>query len=145
LNKEALHSAIQLLSRREHSEKELTQKLLIREFHPDDLDEIIEYLLKESYLSNERFAESAIRNRVNRGYGWRYIKNELSQKGVDSATVSIVLEELDVDWYLQAQLAYDKKFGEQAIKDQKDKAKRIRFLQYRGYSHDEINAAMSTN
>lgn len=145
LNKEALHSAIHLLSRREHSQKELIQKLLTREFQQDDLTEVIEHLLAKNYLSDERYAESMIRNRVNRGYGWRFIKNELGHKGVNSSTISAALQEQDIDWYVQAELAYAKKFGERVIKDQKDKAKRIRFLQYRGFSHDEINAVLSTN
>ncbi len=145
MNKDALHSAINLLSRREHSQKELIQKLLVREFHQDDLAEVIEHLLAKNYLSDERYAESVIRNRVSRGYGWRFIKSELNQKGVNSSIISAALQEQDIDWYLQAELAYAKKFGERIINDQKDKAKRIRFLQYRGFSHDEINAALSTN
>ena len=145
MNKEALHSAIQLLSRREHSNKELTQKLLAREFPQDDLAEIIDYLLVKNYLSDDRFAESVIRNRVAKGYGWRYIKNELTQKGVEHASIQLALQEQDIDWYELAQQAYQKKFGQAPIKDQKDKAKRIRFLQYRGFSHEEISSALSMN
>lgn len=145
MNKAALHSAVNLLSRREHSNKELMQKLLAREFHQDDLAEVIEFLLEKNYLSDERYAESMIRNRVGKGYGLRFIKQELAHKGVDDTTIRMALQEQDIDWYLQAELAYIKRFGEQAIKDQKDKAKRVRFLQYRGFSHDEINAVLSSN
>ncbi len=140
-----MHSAIHLLSRREHSQKELTQKLLAREFLRDDIAIVTEHLLEKNYLSDERFTESVIRNKVSKGYGWRHINNELSQKGVDSSTISLVMESQEIDWYVQVELAYSKKFGGRAIADQKDKAKRIRFLQYRGFSHDEIMAALSTN
>ena len=50
---------------------------------------------------------------------------------------------IEIDWYLQAELAYNKRFGTRYIKDQKDKAKRMRFLQYRGFTMDEINEVVS--
>lgn len=145
LNKDALHLAIQLLARREHSEKELIQKLQAKEHSKEDALNIAEHLIAKGYLSNERYAESMIRSRINKGYGWYYIEQELKQKGVESHIMRAALAEQNVDWYLQAELAYHKRFGEKAIVDQKDKAKRIRFLQYRGYAHDEIMAALKSN
>lgn len=138
MNKKILHSAIGLLSRREHSTKELTQKLSLRKFELDEISVVVDYLLEEDYLSNERFAESILRTRVNKGYGWLYIKNELSQKGVSSSIIYELKNNQQIDWYLQAELAYNKRFGTTAVTDQKDKAKRARFLQGRGFSSDEI-------
>ena len=143
-----MHSAIGLLSRREHSIVELKQKLSAKvkdDIEPQAIDDIIEYLLVNDYLSNERYAESVIRNRISRGYGWQYIKQALKQKGIDSYTASQALNEQEVDWYLQAELTYSKRFGDDEITDPKDKAKRIRFMQYRGFSFDEISALLKTN
>lgn len=145
MNKEILHSAIGLLSRREHSINELTKKLKVKQYPLDDIAPVIEFLIENDYLSNIRFAESVIRNKVSRGYGWQYIKQELQQKGVTSDIYLSVLEEQSIDWYLQAQLAYEKRFGASEIIDQKDKAKRLRFLQYRGFSFDECLAALNTD
>lgn len=142
MNKAILHSAIGLLSRREHSVKELVQKLKLRKFEVEEIDTVIEYLLEEDYLSNERFAESVFRTRVNKGYGWLYIKNELAQKGVQSSTINELYNNSEIDWYLHAELAYNKRFGAYDIADQKDKAKRVRFLQGRGFSTDEIFAVL---
>lgn len=142
MNKSILHSAIGLLSRREHSTKELTQKLLLRKFEQEEITPVIEYLIEENYLSHERFAESVFRTRVNRGYGWLYIKNELAQKGISSSLISQLKNNQQIDWYLQAELAYNKRFGTTAVIDQKDKAKRARFLQSRGFSSDEIFAIL---
>mgnify|MGYP000559479713 FL=1 len=72
----ALHCGVGLLSRREHSEFELRQKLSSREFDSDEIDIAIERLLEKDYLSDTRFAQSTCRHRVNRGYGWRYIYSE---------------------------------------------------------------------
>lgn len=154
LKQTALHFAVGLLARREHSEAELIEKLSAREFSNVDIDETIELLHEKDYLSDERFAASCCRYRANRGYGWHYIVNELKQKGVCTTIIQNLRESCEIDWYLQAELAYNKRFG---IKDsaeinlddsldkktkqkliEKDKAKKIRFLQYRGFSTDEI-------
>ncbi|WP_448211458.1 regulatory protein RecX [Colwellia sp. MEBiC06753] len=143
MNKDVLHRAIDLLSRREHSIKELSQKLQSKLFDQSDIEPVIEFLIDNDYLSNSRFAESVIRNKVSRGYGWQAIRQELKQKGVDSDIYTIALNELNVDWHLQAELAYQKRFGDSEIQDQKDKAKRLRFLQYRGFSIDECLAVLN--
>ena len=143
----ALHCGVGLLARREHSAFELRQKLESREFDSDDIEKAIERLLEKDYLSDTRYAQSTCRHRANRGYGWRYIANELKQKGVCSTIVQKFQKNCEIDWYLQAELAYNKRFSDIRVKDpksiQKEKAKRIRFLQYRGFSTDEIFAIES--
>ncbi|MBL4900051.1 MAG: regulatory protein RecX [Colwellia sp.] len=143
----ALHCGVGLLARREHSEFELRQKLRSREFEEADITAAIERLLEKDYLSDPRFAVSTCRYRANRGYGWRYIENELKQKGVCSIIIQQLRNNCEIDWYLQAELAYNKRFGERQEKDpkqtQKEQAKKIRFLQYRGFSYDEIFSVIS--
>jgi len=143
LNKVVLHTAIDLLSRREHSIKELHNKLRLKDYVEEDINNVISYLLERDYLSEQRFTESVFRSRVNKGYGQQYIENELRQKGIMSSMISDVANELSVDWYQQALNTYSKKFNNTDIRDQKDKAKRIRFLQYRGFSLDEIYAVLN--
>jgi len=143
LKKEVLHCSVGLLARREHSAKELVQKLTLREFEYVDIEPVIAHLIEKNYLSDERFADCVFRYRANKGFGWRYIKAELTQKGVCSTITQNLHKSSEIDWYLQAELAYNKRFGNSIIKDQKDKAKRIRFLQYRGYSHEEIMAVVN--
>ena len=143
MNKAILHKCVDLLSRREHSIKELQQKLLQRDFLLDEISPVIDYLLENDYLNEQRFTESMFRLRINKGYGKRYIESELRQKGITSNQISEVDEEQATDLYLQAELAYIKKFVNKDIADQKDKAKRIRFLQYRGFSTDEIMSVIN--
>jgi regulatory protein len=144
----ALHCGVGLLARREHSEFELRQKLTVREFEEVDIEAAIERLLEKNYLSDSRFAISTCRYRANRGYGWRYIANELKQKGVCSIIIQELRNNCEIDWYLQVELAYNKRFSESRVKDpkqaQKEQAKKIRFLQYRGFSHDEIFSVVKT-
>lgn len=77
-----------------------------------------------------------------------FIVNELKQKGVRATIIQKLRESCEIDWYLQAELAYNKCFGEKCTLDensgnkldkkvaQRAKAKKISFLQYRGYSID---------
>jgi regulatory protein len=168
LKKEVLHRAIDLLSRREHSHQELFQKLINKTFVSEDIQPVLEYLIKKDYLSDERFADSLLRGRVAKGYGWLYIQNELKQKGVSSQIINQLNKNDEIDWYLQAELAYNKRFGHAllnvgsldadsdehnsfALKTKaykaaaKEKAKRIRFLQYRGFSTEQITTALNVN
>ncbi len=137
-NKAILHAVIDLLSRREHPRKELQQKLSLGDYSSDEVVAVLDYLKAADYLSEERFAESVFRSRVAKGYGWQYIKNELAEKGVCGEFVQNLPRNYQIDWYLQAELAYNKRFGASLIKDQKDKAKRVRFMQQRGFSTGEI-------
>lgn len=145
MNKEVLHRAVAYLARREHSEKELGDKLLNKDFDSDDVAEVIAHLQEKNYQSDLRYAESYLRNRVNKGYGWLYIKNTLRQHQISHQIMETLLLNDEIDWYLQAELAYNKRFGGKDITDAKDKAKRIRFLQYRGFSTDQIMTVINSN
>lgn len=140
-----MHQSIGLLSRREHTITELKQKLSLRDHEGPEVDEVIQFLIKENYQSDIRAAESIFRNRVSRGYGWLYIKNELKQKGVSSDISYSIHQEQDVDWYQQITETYSKKYADTEVVDLKDKAKRMRFLQYRGFSIDEILSVLNAN
>lgn len=138
MNKEVLHKAIDLLSRREHAVVELEKKLKSKDYELSDISEVIRFLIEKDYVSDRRYTETMIRSRTNKGYGWRYIQQELSHKGVVSSLISEVLEELEIDWYAVAADTYQRKFSMKSITDHKDKAKRIRFMQYRGFTSDII-------
>jgi len=130
------------LSRREHSIKEMHTKLKQRLYVQDEIVEVIDYLIANNYLCEQRYTDSMYRMRANKGYGKRYIEGELVQKGISQSIIREVAEGLTIDWYELAQNVYLKKFGDTHSLDQKDKAKRIRFLQYRGFSNDEIFAIL---
>lgn len=138
LKTEVLHSAVNYLSRREHSALELMDKLKTKGYSSTDISVIIEYLQEKNYQSDQRFAECSIRNRASRGYGWLYIKQMLKQKGVCENIINEEAKNQQIDWYLQAELAYNKRFAGIVIKDEKDKAKRLRFMQSRGFTLDQI-------
>ena len=74
------------LSRREHSAKEIFQKLSYRVESQDMLLQAIDDLIEDGLLSDERFAESYFQSRKNKGFGPLRIKNELSQRGIKAVS-----------------------------------------------------------
>ncbi len=130
--------AVRLLSRREHSAFEIRDKLRKREFDEADIEQAIAELKQGGWLSDERFAEAYIRMRQNKGFGPVRIAMELNERGVDETLVSQYLHADDEIWQQILEQQYTKKYGNRPVEDYSDKARRIRFLQYRGFSLDQV-------
>ncbi|MFK8012157.1 MAG: regulatory protein RecX, partial [Marinicellaceae bacterium] len=131
-------SALASLVMREHSVKELQDKLTRKEYKPESIEIVIQECLKDNYLNDQRFAEIYWRSRARKGFGPIKILMELKQKGIDShmAQDASVQDELDFEEVIQA--AYEKKFKGKSIKDFKDKLKRQNYLYQRGFDIDLI-------
>ena len=126
-----------LLARREHSRLELERKLKARAFAGPELDGVLDELEHEGLLSDTRFAQSFAAARYARGQGPYRIRRDLKERGVE------VADELDgFDWSASARQARVKRFGHDAPADLKDRARQIRFLEYRGFGQDEIRHAL---
>lgn len=138
----ALETAIRMLARREHSAYELRQKLTQRDFGADEIDVVLARLADRNLQSDERFAEAYIHQRKQKGYGPLRIANELKQKGVDAPVYNPLLYAEEHDWYAVLERQLRKKFGDTPCEDYADKARRIRFLQYRGFALEAINEVL---
>ena len=130
------YAAMDLLARREHSRRELKQKLKRRFDDEEILDEQLDRLSEENLQSDTRYAESFLRQRINRGHGPMRIRQEMRQKGIADTEIACAMEEESPDWCALAEVAYHRKFGELPPEDIKEKAKRSRFMQYRGFGLD---------
>lgn len=126
-------AAMNLLAQREYTRKELSRKLGHLTNDSELIDGALVRLESEGLLSNSRFIESFIRSRLNRGHGPVRITQELRQKGCDNEAITLALEEAEVDWFELAESTRQKKFGDSLPVDAKEKARQIRFLQYRGF------------
>ncbi len=130
--------AVNLLSRREHSALEIRDKLLKRDFDEDEIKLTIKELQQGGWLSDERFAEAYIRMRQLKGFGPVRITIELNERGVDENIIDTYMRATDDSWQLTLEQQYRKKYKNSKAGDYNEKAKRIRFLQYRGFSLDKI-------
>ena len=132
--------ALGLLARREHSEQELIAKLLQRGLPEELVRNTVRELAAEGLLSNTRYAEVLSRSRRQQGHGPRRIQAELRQRGVKAQEVAA--DDEPVDWIAQARAARAKRFGAQLPADQKERARQARFLAGRGFTTDQIRAAL---
>ena len=140
---EARKKAMDYLARREHARAELFDKLTKAGFEPDTADAAIERLVEDGLQSDQRFAEAFVQSRISQGKGPVRIRAELRERGLAGPVVDVALEDAEPDWYGLARDVRLKKFGEDAPRDFNQKAKQMRFLQYRGFEQDHIQAAVS--
>ena len=130
-----------LLGRREHSTRELRVKLCQRGFEPALVETTLDRLEAEGLLSDARFAEAFLHSRAKRGQGPVRIHAELAQRGVGPDVIDNLTSE-GYDWCLLAAKARVKKFGSGAPRNYTDRSRQARFLTYRGFSADQVKAAL---
>ena len=130
-----------LLARRDHSEQELERKLLARGYTPETVSEALAGLKASGMQNDVRFTEEYIRNRLGKGYGPVRISRELYERGITKALATQKLSAMEMDWDELAQAVRQKKFGLQVPTDIREQAKQSRFLQYRGFTYQQIGNA----
>ncbi len=138
----ARNKGLDLLSRREHSVAELRAKLVLRDFDSDAIDIAIESLVRDGLLSDDRFAAGFVASRVRKGQGPIRIRGELKQRGVADELIAAHLDQVDVDWKELARHVRDKKYGSVPSTEYREQARQSRFLQHRGFSGEQIRAAV---
>ena len=141
-------AAMDLLARREHGSEELAGKLRRKFRRHDAAHDIIraelDRLTEEGLLSDERFAAAMVRQLINRGLGPRRLDQELRAKGMYT-TWSECIDTSDalLDWFDRAEQVYEKKFAgtpwpDERAAQQKERARRARFMFYRGFDADHF-------
>lgn len=106
---QARNKAFNLLSYRERTIKEMRNRLQKKNFSEPIITEVIDFLVKNDYLNEERFAEMWIRSRKNHHpRGRKLIYKELKNKGLSQKIINSALnqylseaEELEMAEYLK--------------------------------------------
>jgi regulatory protein len=132
-----------LLGRQEYSKKELAQKLRMKDASEDYIEQLLSWCESLGYIDEQRYCESFLRRQINKGLGQKRVMAEATKKGVDRAQLMTLIEEQEIDWFELALETYQKKYGlgDKQL-DYKEKAKRVRYMMYRGFGYEEINFAM---
>ncbi len=131
-------TALGLLARREHTRLELAGKLKAREFLANEIEALLDGLQQEGLQSDARFAEGYVYSRTRRGFGPLRIRQELQSRGVTESLVSAHIDFEDPQWLQLACREYEKKFGDSQVGSVKERARRMRYLQNRGFTGDII-------
>lgn len=132
--------ALKYLSTREHSRIELGRKLARYAEEGDDVDALLDFLEKNNWLSQERFAESLVNRRAGR-YGNSRVLSELQQHGVKGEELAELKSTLSSTEATRAREVWRRKFGKIA-EDAAERAKQMRFLLQRGFSQSAARVAM---
>ncbi len=133
--------AMDLLARREHSAHELKTKLTTKfpEF-AEHIAQVLTDLQRDNLQSDHRFAEAFVASRIRKGQGPYRISQELKQRGVASGDAKQALATCGQDWFQLAAEVAQRKYGNAPCDSLQERARRSRFLQYRGFSSEQIQS-----
>jgi len=134
--------AMDFLARREYGRGELEKKLINADYDAAIVAEEVGRLVFEGLQSDERFAESFIQARINQGKGPVRIRQDLKERGLGAGIIDGALEDCGADWYALARDVRRRKFGGSVPREFKERARQMRFLQYRGFEMAQIQAAV---
>ncbi len=102
------------------------------------LNVVVDLLLSKKHLSDERFAEERARS-LSRKYGAAKIRRDLKSKGISEELANRAAAGLNEAEKAKAILA--RKYRD-AASTREERARRMRFLQSRGFSYDTIRSAL---
>ena len=150
-----MNKALDLLSLRDYSRRELSDKLVTKAWEKKeqkDMDlgslkqqasDICDRLEELGLLNEERFARSYVDELIRRKHLSRSgLKTALIQKGVQRDIIETVLEAVDVDPVEQIRELLATKFKNRDLSDEKQKTRTVNALLRLGYRYNEIHAAM---
>jgi len=130
--------ALDLLVRREHSRLELRQKLILRGYPSECVEPVLEQLVEERLLDENRYAELYACARVDKGYGPLRIASELRERGVPEDSVAAALAELADDWLPTLRKLHRKRFKSCPPADATERMQQTRVLRQYGFTLDQI-------
>ena len=128
--------ALRLLARREHSREELKRKLAAHAAEGEDVEALLEELVKRGWLSDVRFAEQSIRAKSRR-FGPLKLAQHLRARGVDEETIARGFRAAAGDGASSMESVWRSRFHAPA-QDAREHARHTRFLQGRGFALDDV-------
>lgn len=137
-------TAFSLLARREHSQSELRKKLIDYGADAEEVDKLLVEFIEKNYQSDGRTNQALFRQNIRQGKGIKRLEQSLKKHGLqeDEQLTALIAE---TNWLEQAIKQRIKKFGETLPTLPKEKARQLRFLQYKGYDIGICYQAIKTN
>lgn len=140
---QALNAALRALTSREHSYRELQQKLL-RRYTKEAVKEALDKCVEEGWQSDERYADMLLRHMQFSGFGPLKFKFEAVKKGLSSELIAAFIEQ--GDW---RQIACDyllRRFGDDETISELTRERRQKILALmarRGFSGSDCLYALN--
>lgn len=133
------------LARRDYSQHEITKKLKAKAYSTQAIAIIITKLAQAGLINEQRFTENYIHWRKAKGFGPLRIAAELQARGILPEKIAEQLQITDNAWLTEARKVWQKQFKGKFADDFKQKAKQIRFLQYRGFTQEQIKSVLGND
>lgn len=128
--KEAKQKIEFFCSYQERCHEEVVQKLWSMKMDSNEIDEIVVHLIRENFLSEERFACSFARGKHRiKHWGKIRIVNELKYKNISQTLINIALKEITAEEYLETFHNLAERNWE-SIKEKNTLKKRKKFCDY---------------
>ncbi len=106
---------------------------------------MVEALAGANLVSDERFVEARILARRQRGYGPVHIRRDLEEKGIDRGLIDRWIDMNDREWLDDLRDVKQKKFGARPPATAAERARQMRFYQYRGFTMEQIRKILGQN
>lgn len=143
--KDALLRLSALCAQGEHCQWEMTEKMRRWEIADDAQARIMERLLKDRYVDDERYAKAFVLDKIRYNkWGRRKVEQALWQKHIDDDIRQRVLDEVSDEEYSNVlrPLLKQKRHSTKAQSDYELNQKLIRFAVSRGFTFDIIRQCM---
>lgn len=138
----AFDTAIYTISFKDRTEKELRAKLTQKGYDEKETELAIERLIDYGYVSDRRYAEMYIRQQHTKK-GYRLLKRELIEKGIDRELVEELYDSLNVDEEQLLEQVFQKRYSGADLNDEKTYRKAFSYLVRRGFSTEEVRRILT--
>lgn len=136
----AKEKALWLISYRDHSKKELADKIK-RTCDEESADKAVERMEELGLVNDESYALHYAQKLIfTKHMSKNAVVYELARKGIDKELAAEILEEIEVDVSEQIRIIIDKKYKN--ISDEKIRRRAVAALQRLGYRWDEIKGVI---
>ena len=137
-----------LCAQAEHCEQEMRDKMRRWELDETVQNRIINRLIKERYVDDERYARAFVKDKIRYNkWGRRKVQQTLWQKRIDADIQQRVLDEIDEKEYLDIlrPLLKQKRKSIKAESDYELNQKLVRFALGRGFGFDIIRQCLNVD
>lgn len=145
---DALLRLTSLCSAAEHCSHEMIEKMQRWQLADDAQARIIEYLVKEKYIDDERYARFFAKDKIRYNkWGRRKVEQAMWLKHIDGDIQRDVLDDIDDEEYLAVlrPLLKTKRKSVKASSDYEMNMKLIRFAMGRGFTMDIIRQCLDND
>ncbi len=138
-------AALTLLNRRDYASAELASRLEERGFAAATAEAVVAALVSERLVDDDRYAGHFVTWHAGRGQGPLRIAQKLREAGMAADLIAASVDAGAAEWKRRCVELRRKRFGAKPPADWKERGRQGRFLSYRGFSGDQVRAALGTD